>query len=233
MALHVNARTRAIPCVPRRLLADTRGATLVEFAFVTPLLLVLGLGGMELANLAIVKMRIGQAAGAVADNASRIGDSDLLASPRIYEKDINDLFIGLDIQAGPSIALFEHGRVILSSLERNPSDGQWIRWQRCEGRKSHPSAYGAEGTGATGTSFPGMGPASGEVRAPAGSAIMFVEIAYDYQPLVGGAFVDWLEPARILRSEAAFVVRGSRDPGGLHQTNPPAPVASCGQGSAS
>ncbi len=211
----------------RSLAADTRGATLIEFAFVTPLLLVLGLGGMELANLAIAKMRLGQAAGALADNASRMGDSELLAAPRIYEADINDLFVGLDIQAGSYIDLFQHGRVILSSLERNASDGQWIRWQRCRGRKNYRSTYGVEGTGVTGTIFAGMGPAGEEVQAPAGSAIMFVEIAYDYQPLVGGAFVTWLEPSRVLRTEAAFVVRGSRDQGGLYQTTPSAPVASC------
>lgn len=209
------------------LASDRSGVALIEFALVTPLLLVLGLGGMELANLAIVKMRLSQAAGGIADNASRIGDSDLLASPRIYERDINDLFIGLDIQAGRYINLFQHGRVVLSSLERNASDGQWIRWQRCKGRKPFESAYGLEGTGAIGTAFPGMGSARTQVRAPATSAVMFVEIAYDYQPLIGGAFVTWLGSARELRTEAVFLVRGSRDIGGLYQHTPPAPVARC------
>ncbi len=218
--------TRQVPLV-RSLWVNQHGATVIEFALVTPLLLVLGLGGIELANLAITQMRLGQAAGALADNASRVGDSDLLESSTVYEKDINDLFIGLDVQSGGSLDIFEDGRVILSSLERNSSGGQWIHWQRCMGKRQAIGAYGSEGTGATGTGFKGMGPPGSEVKAPNGSAVMFVEITYEYQPLIGGSFVDWLEAPRVMHTQSAFLVRGMRDLNGPSQHSPPTSVAKC------
>jgi hypothetical protein len=69
------------------------------------------------------------------------------------------------------------------------------------------SAYGPEGTGITGTAFPGMGPAGAEVTAPAGTAVMFVEITYQYKSLVYGK---WLGPHTI-RSTASFNIREGRD----------------------
>ncbi len=52
-----------------------------------------------------------------------------------------------------------------------------------------------------------MGPKDREVTAAAGTAVMFVEIVYEYQPL---AFGKWLGP-RTIRSTAAFNIRESRD----------------------
>src|SRR3546814_1088407 len=69
------------------------------------------------------------------------------------------------------------------------------------------SAYGVEGVGATGTDFKGMGPVGREVTAAAGTAIMFVEVTYEYQPLLFGA---WLGP-RTIRSTAAYNIREARD----------------------
>lgn len=209
------------------LLADRRGIAMVEFAFIGPIILLLGLVGIEMANLATTHMRISQAAMHVADNASRIGDRDQLAAQRIFESDINDVFIGVDIQAGDRIGLLENGRVIVSSLERNAEGGQTIKWQRCMGMKEVDSAFGGQGTGATGTDFPGMGQSGQEVRAAQGQAVMFVEVIYDYQPILANSFTEpYITPPEI-RSTAAFTVRGSRDLTGIFQRNPAAPVAAC------
>ena len=128
----------------RRLIHDRQGLALVEFAYSLPVILLLGLTGLELANLAVTNMRLSQSAMHIADNASRIGHSDSLTAKRVYEGDINDLFIGVNLQAGSQIDLYEHGRVILSSLEQNDDGGQWIHWQRCMGKKNVQSAYGEE-----------------------------------------------------------------------------------------
>ncbi|WP_233994243.1 TadE/TadG family type IV pilus assembly protein [Erythrobacter litoralis] len=201
---------------------------LVEFAFISPIILLMGVVGIEMANQAVVNMRISQAAMHIADNASRIGDRDSLVAQKIYEGDINDLFIGVGIQAGNGIDLFENGRIVLSSLERNGDGGQTIKWQRCMGKKVVGSSYGGEGTGATGTGFPGMGESGKELQAGSGEAIMFVEIEYDYQPLVNNTLTSKFLPAAAIRSEAAFNVRNARDLSGIHQrSGSSSPVSAC------
>lgn len=199
---------------------------MTEFALSLPLLFTAGLWGVETANQAIVQMEISQLAIHIADNASRVGDTSSLEDRKIYESDINDVFQGADLQSGRRIDLFEHGRVILSSLEVVPEtdDQQYIHWQRCKGKKQHASTYGDEGDGLYG-GFPGMGPPGEEVIAFEGEAVMFVEISYDYQPLIGGMFtyVDTLQ------ATAAFTVRDSRDLTEIHHRDPlsPSPIAGC------
>jgi len=210
-----------------KLWRDNSGLALVEFAYTLPILLVLGMSGLELSNLAIVNLRVSQAAMHIADNGSRIGDRDALAAQRIYESDINDIFLGVDIQAGARTDLFKNGRVIISSLEMNDDDGQWIHWQRCMGELNVQSSYGGEGTGSTGTGFEGMGESGKELKATDGQAVIFVEIIYDYEPIIGNDYAMRFVNSSRLTSTSAFNVRGTRDLSGIYQTSPAAPVRSC------
>ena len=150
----------------------------------------------------------------------------VLAAWAAYEADLTDLFIGADIQGGRRIDLFERGRVIISSLEVVPDteDQQYIHWQRCLGRKNHVSTYGLEGDGLDG-GIPGMGPAGEEVWAFADEAVIFVEIAYDYESIVGDAFGF----SDVVFATASFTVRDDRDLEQIYQRDPgdPDPVASC------
>lgn len=218
----------------RRLLRNRSGVALTEFALGAPFLLTAGLWGTEIANYALVNIKISQLAEHIADNASRIGNTSTLQNRKIYESDINDLLIGANIQGGPKIDLFEHGRVFISSLEiwdqsvhgnggGGHSDGvQFIHWQRCLGAKLAKSSYGTQNAAQP----KGMGPDGNEVFAEPGSAVIFVEINYDYQPLVSAKFLGDLA----IHSIASFVVRDSRDNSGLMQRNAAAPdsVALCG-----
>jgi hypothetical protein len=218
MRMIVPARLRVrIGNAALRLARATRAAALIEMALTLPLLLLIGLGGLEVANLTLTNTRISQIGLNAADNAARIAAGSNLAQPQIREVDINDVFLGAERQAG-HLDLEGRGRLILSSLERNPEGGQWIHWQRCYGNGSVASSFGPEGTGATGTDFPGMGPAGREVTAAAGTAVMFVEIVYEYRPLVYGA---WLGP-RTIRSTAAFNIREARDLSGVKAPGTPA-----------
>lgn len=211
----------------RRLLRHQGGVALTEFALALPLLSLLGMTTLELSNYAVTSLRISQAATHIADNAARVGDSDQLTAQRIYEGDIEDLFVGVRIQAGREIGLYQNGRVILSSLERNTDGGQWIHWQRCMGTKNVASRYGPEGTGASGTGLVGMGPAGREIQAGTNEAVMFVEIAYDYQPIIDNAIVAPFLPARTIHSTAAFIVRGSRDLADIYQRATPSTEWTC------
>lgn len=203
-----------------RLAASRSGIAATEFALALPFLLGSGLMGLEIANRAIVSMQINQLATQIADNASRIGDTAMLENRKIYEADIDDLLRGASIQAGDRVGLFEHGRVIISSLEVVPGtdDRQYIHWQRCAGKKKHVSSYGLEGDGLT-TGLAGMGPPGEEVWAFKGEAVIFVEIAYDYQPLVGTTFGI---PSEI-DSTASFTVRDDRDLTQIYQRDPDNP----------
>lgn len=211
MALRIARAARRV-----RLVRDRRGTVMIEMAFCIPLMVLLGFGGIEMANLTLAHTRISQIGLATADNASRIAIGSNLSLPRIREIDINEVFTGAEEQAS-GLNFATNGRIILSSLERNEDDGQWIHWQRCYGNLDVESSFGDAGDGATGTDFPGMGPEGAEVTAPVGSAVMFVEIIYEYDAI---AFGDWLGP-RTIRSRAAFNIREGRD---LSQVYPSAGV---------
>ncbi len=210
----------------RRLLSARSGVAATEFAIALPFLLGAGLMGLEVANRAVAQMQVSQLASHIADNASRIGDTSTLQDRKIYEDDINDLFRGAQIQAGGRIDLYANGRVIISSLEVVPDtdDRQYIHWQRCMGEKNHTSSYGIEGDGLDG-GLPGMGPPGEEVWAFPEEAVIFVEIAYDYQSLVGTTFGFDDE----VHVTASYTVRDDRDLTQIYQRDDSAPdlVASC------
>ena len=189
-----------------RLARNRSGVAMIEFAFAMPIVLTAGLMGAETAFLVVTHMQVSQLAMQVADNASRVGDDTMLSARKVYERDIAETLIGAE-KLGEGISIFEQGRVIISSLQRNAQGGQWIAWQRCRGAKVYNSAYGREGDGKTGTGFPGMGEPGRQITAAPGTAVMFVEVAYDYRALTP---VNIFE-GKTLTYTAAFNVRDSRD----------------------
>ncbi len=185
------------PCSFRsRLAIDASGVALIEFAYSLPIILTLGLTGLETANYAIAHQRAAQIAVMTADNASRL-------RTQMTESYVNQLFTGVE-KAGGNMDFKQHGKVILSSVQNNAAGtGQWIRWQRCFGMKAGLSKYGAEGKGQNDTSLAGL---SG-LTAQAGSAIMFVELSYDYQPLIPHSFLE----GKTIDYQSAVVVRQRTD----------------------
>lgn len=209
-----------------RLRRDRSGLALIEFAYALPIVLGVGLYSVEIGNLALANMRVSQAALNLADNASRVGTRSNLASVQLREIDINDVMEQVRIQTEPW-KLTTRGRVTLSSLENvqqsyDTAPEQRIHWQRCLGLKSGTnwdSSYGtttpAAGSTPTaankGTTVPagGMGPPGGKVTAPPSSGVIFVEINYDYDPVISTL---WL-PGGSARIQyiASFIVRDRRD----------------------
>jgi hypothetical protein len=176
---------------------------------------------MELTNLAVANMRIGQLASALADNASRIAADSNTPLPVVREIDVNEL-LASTLENGAKLKLAQRGRVILSSLEVDPETGdQWIHWQRCAGAKVFTSSYGVEGT--KGGTFDGMGEPGEKAEAAQDIAVMFVEIAYDYEPLIGETWIG----KRTLRYTASFMVRDDRDLSGIKNPAPKEKKADC------
>lgn len=206
----------------RRLGQDNSAVAMVEFAFSAPIVLGLGLLGTETAYFTVTHMQVSQVAMQVADNASRVGENDILVSRKVYENDVNSTFVGAE-KLGDNYEIFAKGRIILSSLQQNSDGGQWIAWQRCRGLKVHNSTYGTEGDGSSGMGFPGMGEPANRITASSGTAVMFVEVSYTYEPITPFDFYGDTQ----IEYTAAYNVRDSRDLTRLYQTNPASPVARC------
>lgn len=194
----------------RHLLSDRSGVALIEFALTFPFLSVLGMYGIEIAHMASVNMQISQIALQVADNAARLEQTSNTAVPTtVTEKGIASVMLGA-VKVGEGLGLAEQGRVILSSLEKDTVSGkQFIHWQRCTGSLVVPSKYGNATTnnGLVGAVLTGMGAGTTKIQAPAGTAVMYVEVIYDYKGLFGTLFVSNTR----FRQEAAYLIRDVRD----------------------
>lgn len=190
---------------------DRRGVAIIEFAIALPVLLTLVLVGLETANYVIASQRLSQIAAVVADTASR-------GATTIDDKQVNEIMAGAKM-IGMPIKFAQNGRIILSDLEQSTSDTakQWIRWQRCAGAKQVGSSYGAP-TAMTSATMTAMGPTGNQIASQTGSAVMFVEVVYDYQPIVARSILG----TPTIRFTSAFNVRQRDDysinTGGLADT---------------
>ena len=201
----------------RRLARDRSAVAFVEFAYAAPVLLTMGLLGTETAYFVIAHMQVSQLTMQVADNVSRVGEQDVLTARRVFDSDINESFVGAE-KLGANLGVFQRGRVIVSSLQQNAQGGQWIAWQRCRGAKVHNSSFGVQGAGATGTGFAGMGRPGNLITAAPGTAVIFVEVVYDYRSLTPFQAYN----GRTITYTAAFNIRDSRDLTQLYDDGPTA-----------
>ncbi len=185
---------------------DRSGLALIEFAYALPFLLTVGLAGAEVANLAIVTLRINQMAMLAADNAARVRIS-------MDETDVNEVMIGMRF-SGSTIKFGDRGRVIVSDIESNGQSGATagnkITWQRCFGSKDVTSAFGPEGTGGSDAVLRyGISPSGPAATAAAGTvpvtsgALIVAEVRYTYTPLIASMFMG----NRELRAVQTFPVR--------------------------
>ena len=192
----------------RELANDRSGLALVEFALALPLLLTLTLTGAELTNYITVRMRVSQLALHLADNAARVGVGGPREAKKVYESDIYDLLDGAEVQAG-ELDLYKRGRVIVSSLEPMSGHGSngkaEIRWQRCMGDKAYDSPYDDKTE-----NLDGMGPDGRQAMVEPDGVTMFVEVYYEYKPLVSASLVPKIEVSEI----ASMMVRERRDTDG-------------------
>jgi hypothetical protein len=209
-------------------LRDCRsGVAFLEFAFALPVVLALGLLGLETANYAMSNLRVSNIAMLTADNAARVRDS-------IDEGDVVELLTGAKM-SGSNINFAQNGRIILTDLEPTSTGGkQWVRWQRCDGALNYaatPAALRPKTSGGavisngtevynsdrfTASSAPSseataslasVGSGSNVISAQAGTAVMVVEVAYNYQPVIPNSFLT----GRRITYVSAFNVRQRTD----------------------
>jgi hypothetical protein len=213
----------------------------VEFAVSLPFFMGLSVAGVETANYAAVVMQLNQITIHTADSAARMGEGTQLATKRITETHINDVFAGA-IREGDSllldgqhaftatngnVSLRGNTRMWLSSVEPvdpfvSATPKYRIRWQRCMGTSNFFSP--SFGTPATATNVDGIGPTGRQITAPSNGSTMFVETKYWFKPIVIGTMTRLVE--REISMYAAMVVRENRDNTQIYNTEA-APVASC------
>jgi hypothetical protein len=202
----------------RSLVKDRSAVAMIEFAYSLPVFLLVATTGAEITHYATTRMRLSQVALHVADHAARMGSGSLLAAKTISEAQINDILTGAGLQAG-DLDLYTNGRVILSNLEPmaspNTADRYRITWQRCRGSLARTSTYGATGD----VNMTGIGPTGRQVKAADGGATMFVEIRYQYQPLLAAR----LAPSMEIRQIASMMVRDRRDLSQIYNSEAVAP----------
>jgi len=194
----------------RRFRREERAVSTVEFALILPLFIALGMTGVEMAYMSTVNMQVSQTALSLADNASRLGQTDNSSvTPTVTEADIDSIMTGA-LEQGESFDLETNGRIILSSLEYDSATGrQYIHWQRCRGDLEQVSSYGDEddNNGLGSTTIAGVGTADDLIEASEGSAVMVAEIFYQYDGIINGVLG---EPA-LFRQEAIFAIRDDRN----------------------
>jgi hypothetical protein len=215
----IPARIAAARRFAARLRDCRSGLALTEFAFALPVLLTLGLGGLETAHFAMAHLKVSNIAMLTADGAARVREE-------IDEAHVIELFTGAKL-SGEDMDFAANGRIILSSLE-NEDGQQWIHWQRCDGALEVEPRYGQpltedgvvidDGTeifaddrdsesddpsSHEDSDLDGMGPAGNLITAQPDTAVMVVEVTYDYQPLIPASFLE----GRQIRYESSFNVR--------------------------
>lgn len=192
-----------------RLRGDRSGLALIEFAYGLPVFLTLVMTGSELANYVTTKMRISQAALHLADHAARMGTGSQLSAKRVTEANVDDVLTGAGLQAG-DLDLYTHGRVVMTNIEPmanpNTTDRYKVTWRRCRGAAAYPTNTYAT---ANQTNMTGIGPAGRQVKSPNDNATIFVEVYYEYQPLIPAVALD---PELLeIREIASMTVRDRRD----------------------
>ena len=212
---------------PHRFRRDRSGLALIEFAYATPVLLVLGFMGSSVADLATTNMKLSQVTLTAADNGSRLGEANTLSVRQLREQDINDVFDAADRQAR-GMELFKNGRMIISSVQKDDKGRQTIAWQRCRGlRAGDASAFGKPGDTQSDKKkgMPEFERRGQRVMAQDDGAVIVVESFYDYQPITE---VKWASLGdRTLASDAFFTVRDKRDLSAVYNPDPKADVYSC------
>lgn len=191
-------------------LRDSTAVSTIEFALVLPAFMILGMHGAEIAWMNASALEASQVAVALADNASRLGQTDNSGvTPTITGADVASVLSGA-IAEGDNIGLNGDGRVILSSLETHPVTGnQYVHWQHCMGSLKKDSAHGKPDLSGSALSPLANGLAVGKttITAPTGSAVMVAEVWYKHKGLFGTMFVQPIT----MHEEAAVIVRDNRN----------------------
>lgn len=176
-------------CTPwRRILSDTRGGLIAEFAAAMPVLVLMLLGGVEVSRYAMLNQKMDRLTTTMGDLVAQ--------AETLTTAELDQLFLASEHVAWP-FDIKAKGSIIITSISRPPPavDGdppgpQTITWQRASGGLVAASQIGAV-NGA---------PALPDVLDGAEHTIIAAEVYFQFTPLLVGALV----PATRLYHRAFF-----------------------------
>lgn len=149
-----------------RLSRDRRGAAAVEFALMMPMLLILVLGCVEIAQYVLLHQKLQRSATTVADLMTRNATWEAA--------DVADMFEAVAHVATP-FDMAANGVVIMTGMTGRPDGNIELGWQRRgAGALSAGSAIGGQGAV--------IAPPDGLTLA-AGQTVVAAEVHFDYDPI--------------------------------------------------
>ncbi|MFQ5346269.1 MAG: TadE/TadG family type IV pilus assembly protein [Rhodothalassiaceae bacterium] len=157
---------------------------LVETALVLPVLILLLAGAYELGNFMLANQKVSGVSSAMADLIAQTEDD-------VTESEINDIFGAIAYISEP-FNVVAGGRVIISAIQGDSTNGNTVLWQRCRGPLTAASRVGT--TGATDVTLPG------NIALGDGETAVLAEVYFSYSPRL---FIGFF-PARQLWSEAIY-----------------------------
>jgi hypothetical protein len=148
------------------------GATAVEFALASPVLILLMLATVELGRFIILNQKLDRVAVSMADLVAR--------SETISDDQIDDIFIAASQVAQP-FPIADVGRVFVSSVINPDGDGAEIAWQRSGvGTLAATSLLGNEGSSANLT---------GDFDVREGETAIVSEVFFEFEPFLSELIV--------------------------------------------
>ena len=151
---------------------NQRGVAAIEFALVSPILFLLLLGGVEVGRYILVHQKVEKMAYSVSDVVSQL--------EAVTSGDVDVVFGAATELMNPYDEYETRGRLMLSSVHKDPDDAdQKIRWQ-CEG--------GGSLTAESGVGDPGSGEAAalpGNLELEDDDNVIVSEAFYTYKPILG------------------------------------------------
>jgi len=153
----------------RRFLRNRRGALLPEFALAMPILILLSLGGLEVARYVLLHQKLDRVAATLGDLTAQ--------AETLTVQEMDNLFEAVSYVLRP-FEMGANGTVIVTAISASGGGGPQVDWQRAGGG-NYPatSVFGtAGGVAALPTGF--------VVRD--GESLVVAEVFYSYAPWVAG-----------------------------------------------
>lgn len=168
----------------KRLLSSTRGSVAAETAVIMPILIMMALGGTEIARYVLLHQKLNRIAMTTSDLVSQ--------AETISEGELAALFAAVDPVMKP-FEVGDKGILFVSSITASDGNPARVAWQRSGGGglAGQASRFGAEGAVAT-------LPTGFQVRD--GETVIVAEVIYSYSPMFTGGFV----PGQALYHRALF-----------------------------
>ena len=160
----------------RRLIGEREGISLIEFAFMAPILVTLLIGSFEIARFVLLNQKLNRLASNSSDLVTR--------SETMSEAELDNIFAAGEFITSP-FRIGDNGVVIISSVSNpgpNDTTPPVVNWQqRSNPAAPFPSDIGVEG---------GLASLPTGVTLRVGQDIIISEVIYDFEPIMFGDMTD-------------------------------------------